>query len=106
MIRKKGFDSDRYINFQTAAVLKRINEFDNMLNSIGNHELFDKITDDKYRALNTLFEKRTWLNDINKFKSLIYNSMPQNGFNGKVNELTDEEWMAIHSKLNGLIAAN
>lgn len=85
--------------------LQNFETIKNRFNNTSNFELFDKITNNKNRALYTL-TNINWTDDINKFKSVVYNGIPQNGFNTEVADLTDEEWGMLHSRLVGIFAAN
>ncbi len=63
-------------------------------------------TIDVDRALYSLNNSNDWKTDMSKFKKLILSDLPQNGFNTKVVNLTDEEWSQLHSKLVGLYSVN
>ncbi len=58
------------------------------------------------RALYSLNNTNDWKTDMNKFKKIVLSDLPQNGFNAKVVNLTDEGWSQLHSKLVGLYSVN
>lgn len=58
------------------------------------------------RALYSLNSNIEWKSDMSRFKNLVLSNLPQNGFNAGVVNLTDEEWLQLHSKLVGLYSVN
>jgi len=63
-------------------------------------------TSDINRALYALNNTNDWKTDMNRFKKIILSDLPQNGFNANVVNLTNEEWIQLHSKLAGLYSVN
>lgn len=68
--------------------------------------IIKKNTVDINRALYSLNNSNDWKSDIYKFKNIVLSDLPQNGFNAGVVNLTDEEWIQLHSKLVGLYSVN
>lgn len=58
------------------------------------------------RVLYSLNSNIEWKSDMSRFKNLVLSNLPQNGFNAGVVNLTDEEWLQLHSKLVSLYSVN
>jgi len=64
--------------------------------------LFCKVTDDEFIALSGLVVDNAW-NDENSFKKLLTGNLNNNGFNGKIFSITDNEWSILFSFLKNTI---
>jgi len=64
--------------------------------------LFCKVTDDEFIALSGLVMDNDW-NDENSFKKLLTRNLNNNGFNGKIFSITDNEWSMLFSFLKNNI---
>ena len=65
--------------------------------------LFYSITSDKKLALSSLVNSNGWKNSQDNFILFITNNINQNGFNGSVFRLMDNEWNQLYTFLLGVI---
>ncbi|MEO8398398.1 MAG: cytochrome c [Ignavibacteriaceae bacterium] len=63
-------------------------------------KIFNKVTNDKMRALTLLGNANGWKQNENKFISSIVNTANQNGFNGEVFELNSSDWNILYNYMN------
>jgi mono/diheme cytochrome c family protein len=68
-------------------------------NGSGAAALFNRITNDKTKAVTSLAMHNEWLKDQNQLKSLMTTGINRNGFNSEVFYLKDEEWSTLHNYL-------
>jgi hypothetical protein len=66
--------------------------------------LFKEITSNKEKALTVLLNSGSWRNNEQEFINIIVNNVNQDGFNGKVFNLSDAEWNELFNYLKGVIA--
>lgn len=66
--------------------------------------LFKQVTSNKDRALAILLNSDSWKNNEQEFINIIVNNVNQDGFNGRVFNLTDSEWNELYNYLKGVIA--
>jgi mono/diheme cytochrome c family protein len=65
--------------------------------------LFDKITDNKFRALVSLERSPEWIQNEQLFINTIVNNVNTNGFNRKVFNLAAADWDILYSYLKNVI---
>ena len=75
------------------AIIGRIESDKN--NSVSN--LFNKITNNKERAVTILLNSDRWQNNEQEFVDIIVNNVNQDGFTGKVFNLSDSEWTELYN---------
>ena len=66
-------------------------------------QLFDKITDNKFRALVSLERSSDWKQNEQLFINTIVNNVNFNGFNRQVFNLSGNDWDLLHSYLKSVI---
>jgi mono/diheme cytochrome c family protein len=66
-------------------------------------QLFDKITDNKFRALVSLERSSDWKQNEQLFINTIVNNVNFNGFNRQVFNLSGNDWDLLHSYLKSII---
>lgn len=66
-------------------------------------QLFDKITDNKFRALVSLERSLDWKQNEKLFINTVVNNVNLNGFNRQVFNLSGSEWDLLHSYLKQVI---
>ena len=66
-------------------------------------EIFDKVTDDKVKALTTLNSTLEWKKNEQIFVDLVVNELSDAGFNDKVHNLSDSDWDALYSYMSRLL---
>ena len=66
--------------------------------------LFKQVTSNKDRALAILLNSESWKNNEQEFINIIVNNVNQDGFNGRVFNLTDSEWNELYNYIKGVIA--
>lgn len=64
--------------------------------------LFCRVTDNEFIALSGLVVHNVW-NDENSFKKLLIRDLNNNGFNGKIFSINDNEWSMLFSFLKNNI---
>ena len=67
-------------------------------------EIFNRITSDKENALTILLNSDKWNNSEQEFVNIIVNNVNQDGFNGKVFNLSNSEWDTLYNYLKRLFA--
>ena len=88
---------------------KKVEEIKNIAGKIEKDQstgsgLFKQITSDKDRALTILLNSDGWKNNEQEFIDIIVNNVNQDGFNGKVYNLSDSEWNQLFNYLKSVIA--
>ncbi len=66
--------------------------------------LFKQITSNKDRALTILLNSGSWKNNEQEFINIIVNNVNQDGFTGRVFNLSDSEWNQLFNYLKGVIS--
>ncbi|HMN48606.1 MAG TPA: cytochrome c [Ignavibacteriaceae bacterium] len=66
-------------------------------------KIFDKVTLNKKLALSFLIRNAGWKENPKSFNNLVVNNVNQNGFNGAVFNLTNDEWSKLQSFISKLI---
>jgi mono/diheme cytochrome c family protein len=66
-------------------------------------QLFDKITDNKFRAIVSLKRSLDWKENEQLFINIIVNNVNLNGFNRQVFIISGNDWDLLHSYLKGVI---
>ncbi len=66
-------------------------------------KLFNKVTLNKKLALSFLIRNMGWKENPKSFNNLVVNNVNQNGFNGAVFNLTNDEWSKLQSFISKLI---
>ncbi|MCH8326010.1 MAG: cytochrome c [Bacteroidetes bacterium] len=74
----------------------------NMNETLGK-KLFYKVTDNQFSALVTLNSDKNWKKNKQLFVDVIVNDAINNGFNGKVFQLSSAQWESLFNFLNGQI---
>lgn len=89
---------------------KKVNEIKGLMGRIGNDkntpaaDLFNEITSNRERALTILLNSDDWKNNEQDFINIIVNNVNQDGFNGRVFNLTDSEWNELYNYLKSIFA--
>ena len=65
--------------------------------------IFDKVTDNKIKALTMLSSTDEWKNNEQTFVDLIVNELNQAGFNDKVHSLSDADWDTFYKYMNSVL---
>ena len=65
--------------------------------------LFDKITDNKFRALVSLERSSDWKQNEQLFINTVVNNVSLNGFNTQVYNLSGNDWDMLHSYLKRIL---
>jgi mono/diheme cytochrome c family protein len=87
---------------------KKVNEVKVIIGRIGNDkntpavDLFTEITSNKERALTILLNSDNWRNNEQEFIDIIVNNVNQDGFNGRVFNLSDSEWNELYNYLKSI----
>ncbi len=82
-----------------------IKEIKSLADYIINHpgepgaDVFRQVCYEKLKALNLLYNNRTWLDNIETFKGIITAEPVNNGFNTSATMLNSEDWQSLHSYL-------
>lgn len=66
-------------------------------------KLFNKVTLNKKLALSFLIKNMGWKENMKSFNDLVVNNVNQNGFNGSVFNLTNDDWAKLQSFISKLI---
>lgn len=66
-------------------------------------KLFNKVTLNKKLALSFLIRNTGWKENMKSFNDLVVNNVNQNGFNGSVFNLTNNDWSKLQSFISKLI---
>ncbi len=87
----------------------KVNEIKDIAEKIENDKstgssLFTEITSNKDRAITILLNSGSWKNNEQEFINIIVNNVNQDGFNGRVFNLSDSEWNELFNYLKGVIA--
>ncbi len=89
----------KLIEKETDQKVKKLNEvFNNILadKSSNGAKLFNKVTSDKMKALTLISNTNNWRQSEEAFVNSIANSVSQNGFNGEVFKLKNDEWDELY----------
>jgi len=84
-------------------------KIDSTISSIKNYqseigfETFSKVVKNKKVALSFLSKNSGWKQNENEFVNFVVNNVNQNGFNGSVFNLKNEEWNSLYSLMLKLI---
>jgi mono/diheme cytochrome c family protein len=88
----------------------KVNEVNGIIGKIGNDknspaaDLFNEITSNRERALTILLNSNDWKNNEQEFINIIVNNVNQDGFTGRVFNLTESEWNELYNYLKSIIA--
>jgi len=74
------------------SAIQRIKSGDNT-----SDKLLTNVTDDLNLALSALSYSTKWKNSESDFKQFLISNINQNGFNGKLFDLTDNEWNSLYN---------
>ena len=85
--------------YKIISVLKQIN---NDSNNDG-AEIFNKVTDNRVKALTALSSTDAWKKNEQIFVDLVVNELNDAGFNDKVHNLSNSEWDSFYSYINKLL---
>ncbi|MCL5028796.1 MAG: cytochrome c [Bacteroidetes bacterium] len=66
-------------------------------------DIFNKVVDDKIKALTMLSSTDEWHNNEKVFVDLIVNELGQDGFNDKVHFLSDSDWDTFYNYMSKLL---
>jgi mono/diheme cytochrome c family protein len=66
-------------------------------------EIFNKVVDDKIRALTILTATDEWKKNEQTFVDLIVNELGNDGFNDKIHTLSSTEWDSFYGYMNKLL---
>ncbi len=88
---------------------KKVDEIKGIAGKIKNDNnaastLFKQITSNQDQALTILLNTGSWKNNKQEFINIIVNNVNQDGFNGRVFNLSDSEWNELFNYLKGIIA--
>jgi mono/diheme cytochrome c family protein len=67
-------------------------------------KLFTRITVNKVKALTILLNSAVWKNSENEFINIIVNNVNQDGFSGKVFNLSENEWNELYNYMKSIFA--
>lgn len=67
------------------------------------YTLFKRVTKNPKTSLSFLVKNSNWKSSLSGFISLVVNNVNQNGFNGSVFYLTNDEWSSLHNFMLKLI---
>ena len=67
------------------------------------YTVFKRVTKNPKTSLSFLVKNSNWKSDLSGFISLVVNNVDQNGFNGSVFYLTNDEWSSLHNFMLKLI---
>ncbi len=73
-------------------------------NNTGAAKLFTQITVNKVKALTILVNSASWKNSENEFINIIVNNVNQDGFSGKVFNLSKSEWNELYNYMKSIFA--
>ncbi len=65
--------------------------------------IFSKVVKNEKVALSYLTKNTGWKNNENEFVNFIVNNVNQNGFNGSVFNLKNEEWNSLYTLMLKMI---
>jgi hypothetical protein len=65
--------------------------------------VFNKVSKDSKIALSFLLKNESWKGSLSDFINLVVNNVNQNGFNGSVFNLKNDEWLSLHNFMLKLI---
>ncbi len=65
--------------------------------------IFNKVTDDKVKALTMLSSTNEWKNNEQAFVDLIVDELNQAGFNDSVHDLSNSEWDSFYTYMNKVL---
>jgi mono/diheme cytochrome c family protein len=91
---------------------QKIEKLDNVVNQIENErtkqstELFMYIVDNRKLAVSALMNSNEWKNSESDFVDFITANVNQNGFNGRVFNLNDNEWNSLFNYLKSTLISN
>ncbi len=66
--------------------------------------LFSRITGNKERAVTILLNSAAWENNEQEFINIIVDNVNQDGFNGRVFNLSDSEWNELYNYMKSIFA--
>jgi mono/diheme cytochrome c family protein len=87
----------------------KIDKLNSVLSSITNYSndagylVFNKCIKNDKTALSFLINNQSWKSNENQFVNLIVNNVNQNGFNGRVFNLSGTEWSSLYNFLTRVI---
>ncbi|MFZ2323236.1 MAG: cytochrome c [Ignavibacteriaceae bacterium] len=67
------------------------------------YTVFKRVTKNPKTSLSFLVKNSNWKSSLSSFISLVVNNVNQNGFNGSVFYLTNDEWSSLHNFMLKLI---
>ncbi len=67
-------------------------------------KIFESVTDNKMRALTTLFNTGEWHNNQKVFIDLVVHEINEDGFNDRVHDLSADQWDNLFNYLNKLFS--
>lgn len=77
-------------------------DFDGILSKMASdttnegYHLFNRVTNNKLKAITSLNDNTNWLKNENEFVNIVVNNVNQNGFDGKVYLLTKDNWNTLY----------
>ena len=85
--------------------INKLNSAFKMINNSHNSSavLFKDVTSDSKLALSSLIKSDSWNANRNSFEHFVTSNVNQNGFNGRVFNLTNKQWDELYSYLKNLI---
>lgn len=57
------------------------------------------VTNNPSNAMVMLYNNRSWMKGLQEFKSVVTANIPENGFNSRFSQLTDQQLLELHSLL-------
>lgn len=78
-------------------------EYLNKNNSENGVNIFNKVVKNKSIAFSFLAKNPQWKQNENTFVNLIVNNVNQNGFNGNIFNLRDDEWSSLYNLMTKII---
>jgi mono/diheme cytochrome c family protein len=85
---------------RTQRIINSIRELSDNNSETG--RLFNRVVNDRTRAVTSLSMNSEWLQDSNRLRSLMTTGINRNGFNSEVFYLNEDEWNMLHKYLTSI----
>jgi mono/diheme cytochrome c family protein len=83
-------------------IIKTVKQLTSDFNNDG-AEIFNKVTDNKIKALTTLISTNEWKKNEQNFVNLIVNELIDAGFNDNIHKLSSSEWDTFYNYMSKLL---
>lgn len=92
-------NENQTLNSKIDSTLSALNKYQSVIG----FDIFAKVVKNKKVVLSFLSKNSSWKQNENEFVNLVVNNVNQNGFNGSVFNLKNEEWNSLYSLMLKLI---